>query len=124
MPSASQCEQEIDKFLASECAEGRILGPFDGGFVPAVHVNRLGAIPKTTVVDTVVQTILQLGRGALLAKMDIRNAYRNISVHQEDRWLLGMSWRGGVFIDTVLSFSLRSAPNIFNAVADALEWVV
>ena len=35
-----------------------------------------------------------------------------------------MSWRGGVFVDTVLPFGLRSAPKIFNAVADALEWIV
>ena len=29
-----------------------------------------------------------------------------------------------MFIDTVLPFGLRSAPKIFNAVADALEWIV
>ncbi len=68
--------------------------------------------------------MLKLGRGTLLAKVDIQNAYRNIPVHPDDRWLLGMSWRGEIFIDTVLPFGLRSAPKIFNAVADALEWVV
>ena len=35
-----------------------------------------------------------------------------------------MSWRGSIFIDAVLSFGLRSAPKIFNSVADALEWIV
>ena len=29
-----------------------------------------------------------------------------------------------MYIDTVLPFGLRSAPKIFNAVADAVEWVV
>ena len=28
-----------------------------------------------------------------------------------------------IFIDKVLPFGLRSAPKIFNALADALEWV-
>ena len=48
----------------------------------------------------------------------------NISVHSDDRWLLGMSWRGGIFIDAVLPFGLRSVPKIFNSEVDALEWIV
>ena len=60
----------------------------------------------------------------LLAKVDISNAYRNVPVHPDDRWLLGMEWHGEVYIDTVLPFGLRSAPKLFNAVADAVEWVL
>ena len=59
--------------------------------------------------------------GALLAKLDVQSAYRNVPVHPEDQPLLGMEWRGDVFVDAALPFGLRSAPKIFNAVADALE---
>ena len=31
---------------------------------------------------------------------------------------------GGVYIDTVLPFGLRSAPKIYTAVADALQWIL
>ena len=31
---------------------------------------------------------------------------------------------GGVYIDTRLSFGLKSAPIIFTALADALEWII
>ena len=31
---------------------------------------------------------------------------------------------GKVYVDTTLPFGLRSAPKIFNALADALEWIV
>ena len=48
MPSASLCEGKIDEFLATECAAGRILGPFERELVPMVHVSRLGAVPKST----------------------------------------------------------------------------
>ncbi len=75
-------------------------------------------------VQEAAQRVLRLGRGALLAKVDIRSAYRNLPVHPDDRWLLGLRWEGGIFIDTVLPFGLRSAPKIFNSVADTLEWVV
>ena len=54
----------------------------------------------------------------------MEHAYRNIPVHPEDRHLLGMAWRGRLYIDTTLPFGLRSAPKIFTAVADALEWVL
>ena len=45
-----------------------------------------------------------------------------VPVYPEDRVLLGMRWKGMVYIDTRLLFGLRSAPKIFTAVADALEW--
>ena len=48
MPSASLCEEKMDEFLATECAAGRILGPFERELVPMVHVSRLGAVPKST----------------------------------------------------------------------------
>jgi len=75
-------------------------------------------------VDDAVRQILELGPGAMLAKLDIQNAYRIATVHPADRWLLGMSWNGQTYIDTVLPFGLRSAPIIFTAIVDALQWVI
>ena len=76
-----------------------------------------------TSVDDAAAEICAMGRGTLLAKLDIKNAYRIVPVHPEDRLLLGTKWQGKLFIDTVLPFGLRSAPKIFNAIADALEWI-
>ena len=67
---------------------------------------------------------MQLGSGSLMAKIDIKSAYRLIPVHPRDRLLLGMQWRGDLYIDGMLPFGLRSAPKIFNAIADALEWCI
>ena len=75
-------------------------------------------------VDDIVDSILSLGQGALLAKIDVRSAYRVVPVHPEDRMLLGMCWKGKVYVDATLPFGLRSAPKIFTAVADALEWIL
>ena len=156
MRSATQCSVKISEYLATECASGRVLGPFPRDLVPMVHLNRLGAVPKSTPgkyrlivdlsypedhsvncgidgahcslsyvsVEDAAAVVLHLGKGALLAKVDIRNAYRNIPVHPDDRWLLGMGWNGDVYIDTVLPFGLRSAPKVFNSVVDAVEWVL
>ncbi len=74
--------------------------------------------------DEVAESAARLGRGSLLAKMDIRQAYRQVSVHPDDRPLLGMLWKGKVYVDTTLPFGLRSAPLLFTALADAAEWVM
>ena len=75
-------------------------------------------------VDDVISGIMSFGRGTLLAKFDVESAYRNIPVHPEDRYLLGMKWQGNYFIDMALPFGLRSAPFIFSSVADLLEWIL
>ena len=56
-----------------------------------------------------------------MAKMDIKIAFRVVPVHPDDRMLLGMMWDGHYYVDGVLPFGLRSAPKIFNALANALQ---
>lgn len=72
-------------------------------------------------VDDVIGSVRQLGKGALLAKMDIKQAYRNVPVHLQDRILLGMRWQEQVYVDAALPFGLCSAPLIFIVVADAAQ---
>ena len=74
-------------------------------------------------VDDVVRKVLSLGRGCQLAKIDIESAFRNVPVHPHDQHLLGLCWKGKYYTDTILPFGLRSAPEIFNALADALQWI-
>ena len=38
--------------------------------------------------------------------------------------LLGMVWDEGLYMDAVVPFGLCSAPKVFTAIADALEWVI
>ena len=59
-----------------------------------------------------------------MAKFDVEGAYRNIAVHPADCYLLGMKWRGQYYVDLALPFGLRSAPYIFNTVAEAVEWIL
>lgn len=75
-------------------------------------------------VEDAAREVLRQGPDALLAKVDIKGAYRNIPVHPDDRWLLGMQWEGALLnLWTLLPFGLRSAPKIFTALADAAVWI-
>ena len=67
-------------------------------------------------VDEVANLAAYLGKGTLMAKVDIESAYRLIPVHPLDRLLQAIKWRDHIFIDAMLPFGLRSAPKIFNAV--------
>ena len=74
-------------------------------------------------IDDAVQHILKLGVGTLLAKIDIKSAFRLLLVHPADRHLLLMRWNDCIFIDTCLPFGLHSAPKLFNILADLLQWI-
>ena len=75
-------------------------------------------------VDDIVDKLAVMGPGTQMAKVDIESAYRMVPVHPSDRHLLGMEWKGNIYVDTALPFGLRSAPKIFNSVADAIEWIL
>jgi len=75
---------------------------------------------KYITVDQVARHAVLLRRGSLIAKIDIKSAYRLIL----GATLLGMFWRNHVYIDGMLPFGLRLTHKIFTAVADALEWCI
>lgn len=75
-------------------------------------------------VDQAAAMVNQLGKGAFMAKLDLKSAYRMVPVHPHDQPLLGIEWQGSVYCDLALPFGLRSAPKIFTAVADALAWAM
>ena len=70
------------------------------------------------------KVVAQLGRGALLAKIDIKAAYCMLLIHPDNRWLLGMQWEVALFVESAIPFGLRSAPKLFTSVADAVKWIV
>ena len=94
-----------------------------GGSVNDGIEKRLCSLQYVTV-EMIAQQAVRLGRGALVAKLDVKSAYRLIPVHPHDRPLLGVRWKDQMYVDKMLPFGLRSAPKIFTAVADALEWCI
>jgi len=77
-----------------------------------------------TSVDKACRKVVAKGRGVVLAKFDVEGAFRTIPVHPNDRRLLGMQWEGRIYVDKVFPFGLRSTMKLYNAVADALLWIL
>ena len=71
-------------------------------------------------VDDAINAIMRFGPHTLLAKVDIKSAFRLLPIHLADRNLLAMKWDNKIYIDSCLPFGLRSAPKLFNILADLL----
>ena len=74
--------------------------------------------------DDAISYILALGWQTQLVKINLKDVYHILPIHPGDRQLLGTDWEGQVYVDLCLPFGLRSAPKIFTAFADTLEWVL
>lgn len=77
-----------------------------------------------TSLNDVVAFIQQLGVGYLLAKLDLKEAYRAVLVHPADQPRLVVRWQNTVYTDRALPFGLRSAPKLFTAITDGLMWIL
>ena len=95
----------------------------DGGSIND-GIDRNLASLKYPTVDHLAMLVWQVGRGAYLVKADVKEAFRNVPIHPDDRWLLGVEWGGVTYVDKVLPFGLCSAPKIFSAIADAAQWIL
>ena len=68
--------------------------------------------------------LCESGRGPLLAKLDLKDAYKHIPICSMDWHLLGFHWMGKFYYPVVLMFGGKSAPYIFNLFAEALHWII
>lgn len=73
--------------------------------------------------DRVVELVQTVGRHALLAKVDIENAFRIIPVAPADRHLLGFKVDDLFYFDKCLPMGCRSSCAIFESFSNAVQWV-
>ena len=74
--------------------------------------------------DTAVNIVAKLGQGALMAKLDVKSAFRICPVNKSDWHLLGFTFMDMFFVDLCLPFGLRSSVNRFTQVSDSILWIM
>ena len=79
---------------------------------------------QSTKFDDAVDMVSRLVRGALMAKIDIKHAFRLLPVHPADWDLQGTCWAGLYFVELRLPFGGRSSVYMFNSFADALTRIL
>ena len=77
-----------------------------------------------TSLDDAVRRVAHIGRGAYMAKIDIKHAFRLCPVRLDQLHLLGFQWLRRFFVDLRLPFGSRSSPFLFSQFADILAWIL
>jgi hypothetical protein len=118
------------------CSPLGLVGKSDGGWRRIHHLSHPHGdsvndwIPEPygnieyTKMEHIFTLVRQAGKGALLIKKDLKEAFRMIPVALANRWLLGFSWKGLYYHQNCLPFGLRTAPFLFNLVAEAFHWIL
>jgi len=81
----------------------------------AVHYSSL---------DSILEKIYDVGQGALLAKMDIKSAFRLLVLNPGDFDLMGIKFDSFYFIDKCLPMGCSISPKLFETFSTFLQWVV
>jgi hypothetical protein len=68
--------------------------------------------------------VIAAGKHCIIMKRDIKDAFRNIPVAYQDRWLLGFCWKDVFYTENCLPFGLATAPFIFNLFAEGFHWML
>ena len=71
--------------------------------------------------DDAANHVMKVGAGALLVKLDVLSAYKQIVVREVDWPLLGFKWNGKFYYDRTLPFGLRSSCRKWELFATALH---
>ena len=74
--------------------------------------------------DDAVELVAKLGQDTLLAKADIKSAFRLLPVSPRDFELLGMKINGKFYVDKCLPMGVRCAPAYFEKFSTFVEFLV
>ena len=88
------------------------------------YINKEDYSLRYSTIDEATKLIAAAGKGCFLAKIDLKSAFRLIPIAKTDWELLGIHWQNKYYFDKRLPFGLRSAPFLFNQLADALHWIL
>lgn len=87
------------------------------------NIDPIHTSVKYTSFDTVIQTISQLGRGTIIAKSDIKSAFRLLKIFPGDFELLGLQFEGKFYFDKCLPFGCSISCKLFEMFSTFLEWL-
>ena len=88
-------------------------------FIPQEHSS-----VTYTKFDEAITMVQKLGKGAQLAKFNIKSAFRLIPVRPADFHLLGIKFQGKYFFDRCLPFGCRISCASFEKFSTFLEWCI
>ena len=88
------------------------------------HVSREFTSVTYETLDRVIELARSIGPGCLIAKADIRDAFRLLPVRPEDYPLLGLTWSHHCYYDKALPMGASVSCRHFEKLSSALQWIL
>ncbi len=94
-PSSIACTPPIGRRLRNRIRKGKFV---DFDRLLLVYPHKPPSL-QYSLVDDATTILSRLGKGALLAKVDLKSAFSMVPVHNHDWELLGIHWRRAYYVD-------------------------
>ena len=101
--------------------------PQGGGvnaFVPDDRLDGLHIKLAYPTIDDLVTQLSKIGPHALLHKVDLQRAYRNLRVDPLDYPALGLTWDGKIYVDVALAFGFKGGASFCQFCTDAITYLM
>jgi len=79
---------------------------------------------KYTSFDKVADMLFSLGTSAMMAKRDIKSAFRLMPIYPGDFHLMGLQFNNQYYVDKCLPMGLSIAPALFESFSTFIHWLV
>ena len=147
--SAKKDPNATSELLQTELERGYLIGPFHSAPYETYRVSPLGiAIGKYSgkkrlivdlsaphqneqhkslneLIDKEEFSLLgKLGKNSWLCKVDIRDAFKLVPIHESLWPFHGVKWNNKYYFYTRLVFGSRSSPKIFDSLSEAVCWIL
>ena len=87
-------------------------------------IDKADSSVKYETIDHFIALIQQWGKGALMGKTDLKNAFRILPLSPLDYQLLGLLWKGEFYINCTLCMGLSTSCALFEAFSTSLHWIL
>lgn len=88
------------------------------------HIDPFYSAVQYEVLDNCVELIQNIGRGCLVAKADLLDAFRIIPVAPSSYHYLGFKWKGNFYFDKCLPMGCSISCQTFESLSQALQWIL
>ena len=79
---------------------------------------------KLPTIDNIVSAIKEVGQEAVIAKIDVARAFRNLRVDPADALKFGIKWDNKYFLDRGIAFGWVHGTSAFQMVSDAVTYIM
>ena len=74
-------------------------------------------------IDDAIKSICQYGKGALMTKFDISDAFKNLPIISSQWPYFCVKWNRQYYVFVRLTFGCLSSPRIFDTLSQAICWI-